>query len=164
MQENKKTFRQLREYEDVKPCCICGNFYHDEKEVVEKNDTSLLCNNWNVYSLFWWNDEQITDNSLVMFCALSTLITRIWMSLLSQTHFFRSSICSTSLDSSTTFPFTMVWVTTLTIFLVLTSGSSTKGRGEKNNAKTKRHENVCKFSVLNLYYWTTQVVFLDHIP
>lgn len=39
-------------------------------------------------------------------------------------HFLRSSICSTSLDSSTTLPFTMVWVTTLTIFLVLTSGSS----------------------------------------
>lgn len=78
-----------------------------------------------------------------------------------QTHFFRSSICSTSLDSSTTFPFTMVWVTTLTIFLVLTSGSSTKGRKKrkkKNNAKTKRHDNLCKFSVLNLIYWTTQVV------
>lgn len=73
---------------------------------------------------------------------------------------FRSSICSTSLDSSTTFPFTMVWVTTLTIFLVLTSGSSTEGKKKKNNAKTKRHDNLCKFSVLNLNYWTTQVVLL----
>lgn len=39
-------------------------------------------------------------------------------------HFLRSSICSTSLDSSTTLPFTIVCVTTFTIFRVLTSGSS----------------------------------------
>lgn len=39
-------------------------------------------------------------------------------------HFLHSSICSTSLDSSTTLPLIMVWVTTFTIFLVLTSGSS----------------------------------------
>ena len=38
-------------------------------------------------------------------------------------YFLVSSICSTSLDSSTTLPLTMVWVTTFTIFLVLTSGS-----------------------------------------
>lgn len=39
-------------------------------------------------------------------------------------HLLRSSKCSTSLDSSTTLPLTMVCVTTFTIFLVLTSGSS----------------------------------------
>lgn len=39
-------------------------------------------------------------------------------------HFLCSSNCSTSLDSSTTLPLTIVCVTTFTIFLVLTSGSS----------------------------------------
>lgn len=39
-------------------------------------------------------------------------------------YFLVSSICSTSLDSSTTLPSTIVWVTTFTIFLVRTSGSS----------------------------------------
>lgn len=38
--------------------------------------------------------------------------------------FLISSISSTSLDSSTTLPSTIVWVTTFTIFLVRTSGSS----------------------------------------
>lgn len=44
--------------------------------------------------------------------------------LQSAAQFLSSSICSTSLDSPTTFPLIMVWVTTFTIFLVLTSGSS----------------------------------------
>lgn len=43
-------------------------------------------------------------------------------------HFLRSSICSTSLDSSTTLPFTIVCVTTFTIFRVLTSGSSAENQ------------------------------------
>lgn len=55
------------------------------------------------------------------------LISLIFLSSLpppSSFYFFVSSICSTSLDSSTTLPLTIVWVTTLTIFLVRTSGSS----------------------------------------
>lgn len=54
-------------------------------------------------------------------------------------HFLDSSICSTSLDSSTTFPLIMVWVTTLTIFLVRTSGSS---------AKTNSKSSVTKMTVI----------------
>lgn len=59
---------------------------------------------------------------------LSRLRSRLLLHLCTHTlsHFLRSSICSTSLDSSTTLPLIMVWVTTFTIFLVLTSGSSVK--------------------------------------
>lgn len=46
-------------------------------------------------------------------------------------YFLVSSICSTSLDSSTTLPSTMVWVTTFTIFLVRTSGSSAQTRNRQ---------------------------------
>lgn len=53
-------------------------------------------------------------------------------------HFLCSSNCSTSLDSSTTLPLTIVCVTTFTIFLVLTSGSSvTDLRQDQSHANKK---------------------------
>lgn len=112
---------------------------------------------------FWWNDEQITDNSLLMFCTLSTLITRIWMPLLSLrlTFFVLQSVQLHWIHPP---PFHLPWSgwppwqSSWFSLQALLQKAEKKREKKKNNAKTKRHDNLCKFSVLNLIYWTTQVV------
>lgn len=64
----------------------------------------------------------------------------------SVSYFLDSSICSTSLDSSTTFPLIMVWVTTLTIFLVRTSGSSVERNSESQSRKASVIRTECFFN------------------
>lgn len=65
---------------------------------------------------------------LSMYIFQSMYITTLHCCSFFLAHFLRSSICSTSLDSSTTLPLTIVCVTTFTIFRVLTSGSSAKSQ------------------------------------
>lgn len=61
---------------------------------------------------------------------IEAFIRRITQTVLFLFYFFVSSICSTSLDSSTTLPLIMVCVTTFTILRVRTSGSSVDRKTE----------------------------------
>lgn len=62
---------------------------------------------------------------------IEAFIQRITQTVLFLFYFFVSSICSTSLDSSTTLPLIMVCVTTFTILRVRTSGSSAERKTER---------------------------------
>lgn len=71
-------------------------------------------------------------------------------------HFLRSSICSTSLDSSTTLPFTIVCVTTFTIFRVLTSGSSANNQSRIDHFTWKSKYIIFLFWAPVCAHWNSE--------
>ena len=94
----------------------------------------------------WWGCEADEDVRL--------------MRLPPHPHFFGSSMCSTSLDSSTTLPLIMVWVTTFTIFLVRTSGSSVAMNTGGPGVKGHSHIRSLTFTLTpNKYFLKT--LFID---
>lgn len=122
------------------------HFYHwldDEnsrKNVKEKCQSNLKTLNLvKTENTFWLVRKVFNFFKCLHPCNLSsrhTIITTT-TSISTFSHFLLSSICSTSLDSSTTLPLIIVWVTTFTIFLVRTSGSSA-GWEEEGRVRRER--------------------------
>lgn len=91
-------------------------------------------------------------HALWMYMFRSMYITTLHCCSFCLAHFLRSSICSTSLDSSTTLPLTIVCVTTFTIFRVLTSGSSAK---ESKQVTLLGRQNTFIFHSILFFHFTT---------
>lgn len=93
-------------------------------------------------------------HALWMYMFRSMYITTLQCCSFCLAHFLRSSICSTSLDSSTTLPLTIVCVTTFTIFRVLTSGSSAK---ESKQVTLLWRQNTFIFHSILFFHFTTYI-------
>lgn len=112
---------------------FCNSLKHDDRRTYR----SEIIHNPHALWMYMFRSMYITTLHCCSFCLA---------------HFLRSSICSTSLDSSTTLPLTIVCVTTFTIFRVLTSGSSAK---ESKQVTLLGRQNTFIFYSILFFHFTT---------